>query len=157
MTTSDKLILKYGDPTIDKSFEKRHMGLFNYSLDIREAIPSLGKSIYCNKDLYPVLEKTYRALIEKGLHTEIKTNDECFCIRMIRGYTDQLSTHSWGMAVDLNVVDNPLGVTKEEALEKGLSPFTDRFVQVWRDNGWICGWDFKNRKDGMHFELTKNL
>jgi hypothetical protein len=156
MTTSDKLRLKYGDPVNDKSFEKRCLAVFEYPEDIKKAIPSLGKSIYCNKDLWPVYLKTLRDLIKKDLHKEIYSNDECFCIRMIRGSADELSTHSWAMAVDLNVKDNPLGKTREEAIAAGLRPFSKEFVQVWRDNNWVCGIDFK-RGDGMHFELTKGL
>jgi hypothetical protein len=156
MTTSDKLRLKYGDPATDKSFEKRCLRVFNYPEDVAKAIPSLGKSVYCHIDFWPVYLKVLRALIEKGLHKEIYSNDECFCVRMIRGSKDQLSTHSWAMAVDYNVKDNPLGMTREQAIAAGLKPFTKEFVQVWRDHDFICGIDF-SRGDGMHFEATKNL
>ncbi len=155
-TTSDKFRLKYGDPQIDKSFERRCLALYLYPTDVREAIPCLGKSLYCNKDLWPVYLKTLRDLIAKGLHTEIHTNDECFCIRDIRGVPGQLSTHSWAMAVDLNPADNPLGVTREQAIANGLTPFTEKFIQVWRDNNWRCGADF-SRCDGMHFERSRNI
>jgi hypothetical protein len=156
MSNSDKLRLKYGDPKTDKSFEKRCLDLFKYPDDVCKAIPCLGKSIYCNKDLWHVYLKTLRDLIAKNLHTEINTNDECFCIRDVRGFPGELSIHSWAMAIDLNVKDNPLGMTREQAIASGLKPFTKEFVQVWRNNGWVCGIDFK-RGDGMHFELTKGL
>lgn len=155
-TTSDRLKLKYGDPFQDRAgFEKRHMRLFKYPDDIKKAIPSLGESIYCNMDIWPRYVKTLRDLIKVDLHKEIKTNDECFCVRDIRGVPGQLSTHSWGVAVDLNVKDNPLGLSREQAWEKGLNPFSINFIKVWRDNGWICGIDFKRRPDGMHFEGSK--
>ena len=155
-TTSQKLRLKYGDPKIDKSFEKRNLTVWKYPEDIREAIPVIGTALYCNKDLVEPLEKTFRELIKRGLHTEITENDQCFCIRFIRGSKTEMSTHSWAMAIDLNPSQNPLGHSREECIEKGLTPFTEKFLQVWRDMGWKVGADF-SRRDLMHFEWTKNL
>lgn len=156
-TTADKLKEKFGDPENDRAaFEKKWLRLFAYPEDIRNAIPSLGKSLYCHIDIWPRYVKTLRDLISKGLHKEINTNDECFCIRKVRG-KNQLSTHSWAVSIDLNMKDNPLGYTREQAIDKGLKPFTEAFVQVWRDNGWLCGRDFKKRPDGMHFEGTNFL
>jgi hypothetical protein len=60
------------------------------------------------------------------------------------------------MAIDLNPAHNPLGLSREQALQKVLKPFSEAFIQVWRANNWFCGADFK-RKDLMHFEFTKNL
>jgi hypothetical protein len=152
-TTSDKLKLKYGDPYQDRAgFERRFMRLFKYPDDIRKAIPVLGESLYCNMDIWPRYVKTLRDLIKADLHKEIRTNDECFCVRDIRGFPGQLSTHSWGVSIDLNQKDNPLGMTREQAIEAGLKPFSKAFIQVWRDNGWLPGIDFKKRPDGMHFE-----
>lgn len=156
MTTSDKLRLKYGDPKTDKSFEKRNLVVWKYPADIREAIPALGTALYCNKDLIEPLERTFRNLIEKGLNEEIIENDQCFCIRPIRGIPGEMSVHSWAMAIDLNPTQNPLGYTRKQCETNGLTPFTEKFLQVWRDMGWNVGADF-HRKDLMHFEWTKNI
>lgn len=157
MYTSDKLKEIFGDPLKDRAdFERKYMTLWTYPADIAEAIPCLGTALYCNKGIVEPLERTYRDLIAKGLHTEIYSNDQCFCIRAIRGVPGRLSTHSWGMAIDLNPADNPLGLSRAEAEKKGLTPFTEPFIQVWRNNGWLCGADF-TRKDLMHFEYTLHL
>ena len=80
-----------------------------------------------------------------------------FMPRYIRGYEIQkiLSIHSWGLAVDFNVADNPLGLTRLQALGVGLKPFSEQFQQAARDADFICGIDFK-RGDGQHFEYTKH-
>ena len=155
MSISDKLKEKYGNPK-SAGFEQKNLSLYRYPEDVVKALPCLGKSLYCHRDLWDTYIKTLRALIAKGLYKEINTNDQCFCIRDIRGYPGQLSTHSWAMAIDLNPSDNPLGLTRSQARAKGLHPFSEEFIQVWRDHGWRCGADFK-RSDLMHFELTLNL
>ena len=152
------MISKYGNPMdspqASLDFQKKYMMLWNYPIEISQYIPSLGKSIYINKDYQPFYEKFLKLLIQRGLHTEIKTNDECFMPRYIRGYEAQklLSRHTWATAVDLNVNDNPLGLTREQALAKGLKPFSKEFQQTARDCGILPGIDFP-RGDGMHFEM----
>lgn len=161
MTTTERLIARYGDPLKDRAtFEKKWMTLLKYPLDVASHIPALGSAVYCNKDFEVPYLAFLRLLISRGLHTEIKANDQCFMVRAIRG-TEKLphpvpSIHSWGLAVDLNPADNPLGVTRQEAINKGLHPFTELFQQAGRDAGFVCGIDFQ-RKDGMHFERTRGL
>lgn len=99
------------------------------------------EKIYCNKDMAEVLKKTFNDLVISKLHTEIKTFDGCFNIRYVRGSTDKLSAHSYGLAIDLNAQDMPLG---------SESKWTQGFVDVWRRNGWSFGGDFK-RLDPQHF------
>jgi hypothetical protein len=64
--------------------------------------------------------------------------------------------HTWGIAVDLNPTQNPLGLTRTQAIHRGLKPFSELFQQTARDCGLICGYDF-GRCDGMHFEMAKFL
>lgn len=157
MTPQSVFYEKYGNPLKDqKTFEAKFMKLFDYPSDITQNIPSIGKSIYCNKDFIGVYTSFLRLLIERKLHKEIRENDQCFCVRSIRGIPDFLSIHSWGMAVDLNPHDNPLGVDRNRALAMGLSPFTNEFIQSAIDSGLVAGYNF-SRCDGMHFENTKGL
>lgn len=156
--TQKELISKYGNPLESeiskRNFELKWMMLWTYPIEISSKIPSLGKGIYINKDFQPQYEKFLRLLIERNLHNEIKTNDECFMPRYIRGYETQklLSRHTWATAVDLNATDNPLNVTREQAIAKGLKPFTAEFIQTIRDAGLTAGYDFP-RCDGMHIEM----
>jgi len=101
--------------------------------------------VYCNKELVPYLNNTFLTLIEKDLFKELKTFDGCWNVRKIRGSAKRWSTHSFGIAIDLNAKENPLN---------GPITFSDEFLQVWRDTGWKCGADFR-RKDGMHFQAVE--
>jgi hypothetical protein len=159
-TITQKLIARYGNPqnnsknkTNQATFEKKWMVVWEYPADIAEAIPSLGKTLYCNKELIPYLEKFYRELIKRQLHKEITSQDQCFCVRLIRGSETELSVHSFGMAIDLNPDDNPLGLDRDQAKAKGLKPFSPAFQQCAQDCGLLPGYSFK-RKDGMHYEAT---
>lgn len=157
----DTMIAKFGNPLKSeadrKTFEAKHMGLFVYPDAICNAIPSLGVKLYCNRDFWGVWLRFLNLLIERDLHHEINSNDECFMPRYQRGSTTQLSIHSWGMAADLNPSHNPLGLTRDQAIVRGLKPFSKEFQQAARDAGLICGIDFPGRPDGMHFEATKGL
>ena len=98
--------------------------------------------IYMNKDIVAPFDQAMGNIRSRNLIGELKTFDGCFMIRMIRGSTTVMSTHSYGLAVDLNKEDNELG-----AIPK-LSP---EFVKCFTDVGFIWGGNF-SRKDGMHFQ-----
>jgi hypothetical protein len=104
----------------------------------------IPRRIYCNKDLVEPLSKAFKALIETGNVTELKTWDGCFNIRTIRG-SSTMSLHSWGVAVDLNAFENGLGK---------IPRLSDGFVLCFTQNGFDWGGRF-GRPDGMHFQLQK--
>ncbi|SDE82231.1 D-alanyl-D-alanine carboxypeptidase [Dyadobacter soli] len=144
MKTQAQLIAKFGDPYNERlRFENKWMKVWIVPVDIREAIPAMPAKIYLNKLMEAPLDKALRRLISLGLHVEIKTWDGCFNIRKKRG-SSGISAHAWGIAVDMNAATNPF---------KGKVTWSAKFLQVWRDIGWICGADWSAAsKDGMHFQ-----
>ena len=99
--------------------------------------------IYCNKDMQPALKQSLLNLKTRGLLGQLKTFDGCFEIRPVRGYSIDLSTHSFGLACDWNAATNPLG---------GPSTLTPEFVTCFTDAGFVWGGNFR-RRDSMHFSL----
>jgi hypothetical protein len=144
MKTQAQLIEKFGDPyKASLKFERKWMQLWDVPEEINKAIPALPNKIYINYLLIVPLEDTLRELIANDLHRQIRTWDGCFNIRKKRG-SFGISVHSWGIAVDLNAAWNPF---------RGAVTWSDKFLSVWRDNGWICGADWSTAsKDGMHFQ-----
>lgn len=67
----------------------------------------------------------------------------CYNFRPARGLS-KLSTHCWGIAVDIAVNNNPLGSKPK------LDP---RIVGIFEDRGLVWGGHWK-RPDGMHFQAV---
>lgn len=164
LAQTPKLMQSFGDPSSDRdTFVKKHMVNWDIPEEINREIKALPNRLYCNRMMMIPLENVFRELIKKGLHTEIKTFDGCFNIRLARK-ANKLSRHSWGIAIDFNAAFNPLVLIDEvlsaeqylKIKSKSVS-WSEPFLDVWRDNGFICGADWKRRLDGMHFELSNEL
>jgi hypothetical protein len=105
----------------------------------------------CHVRIQAALQGALSEVAAAGLAPAIDVADTnrwggCFNARLIRdlGRTigGQLSRHSWGMAVDLNVRTNRMG--DEPQLDC-------RVVRIFRKYGFVWGGNFLT-PDGMHFE-----
>lgn len=160
MNTQLQLVQKFGNPMLPaqrKDFESRFMRVWEAPDFIRQNIPLIPPRIYMNIHMHASFTNVLIQLIERGLHKEIKSFDGCFNVRYMRGSKTMLSRHSWGLAVDMNAAWNPLIRISEPArradLRKKHVQWTEHFLQVWRNNGFICGADWMKSIDGMHFEF----
>ena len=71
----------------------------------------------------------------------------CFNFRFAKGNPDALSTHSWGIAVDLNPHLGPYGV-----LDHKQPAF---IVEAFKKRGFLAGADWKMpHTDAMHFQAA---
>ncbi len=71
------------------------------------------------------------------------------CVRRIRGSANSMSTHSFGLAVDLNI-DGVLDNFTDGKTQLGLTILADFF----NEEGWVWGAGF-SREDSMHFEISR--
>lgn len=145
---SADLLRRYGDPRAEKN-----LSLWYCPPDLLAQNPLLPKKVYANLDIHGPLTRALYKCAERGVLGEITTWDGCFMIRNIRG-SGEMSTHAWAVAVDMNAKHNPLGMTRAQCRASGLKPFSERFVQCWKDTGWEWGGDWQ-RADGQHFQLAK--
>jgi len=99
------------------------------------------RKFYCNKDMAPALMAALYNVRDRGLQHELKTFDGLFNIRFVRGSANTPSTHAYGLAIDLNAAENPLG---------GPAKLSDEFIKCFTDQGFSWGGHF-HRIDGMHF------
>lgn len=99
--------------------------------------------IFANKDMHPSLNQAFTNLIAAGVQGELSTFDGCFNVRWVRGCPGVLSYHSWGIAIDFNAKENPLG---------SAGKFSTKLVDCFRSAGFYWGGNFKHRPDPMHFE-----
>ena len=85
---------------------------------------------------------------DPDLYNRINTAG-ALCVRRIRGTQNALSTHSYGLAVDLNI-DGKLDNFTDGKTQLGLTIMADFFY----DEGWVWGAGFR-REDSMHFEISR--
>ncbi len=89
-------------------------------------------------------------------------NSSCFNARRIRG-TTRLSSHSYGAAIDINPVQNPIireGIVRPDAgrayldrkdLRPGMIVEGSAALQVFLDAGWSWGGHWQEPLDYHHF------
>ena len=87
-------------------------------------------------------------LTDPDLYDRISTAGS-LCVRAIRGTTNRASTHSYGLAVDLNI-DGRLDTLGDGKTQLGLTILADFF----KEEGWVWGASWR-REDSMHFEVSR--
>ena len=85
---------------------------------------------------------------DPDLYARINTAGS-LCVRAIRGTANRTSTHSFGLAVDLNI-DGHLDTLGDGKTQLGLTILADFF----HTEGWVWGAAF-GREDSMHFEISR--
>jgi hypothetical protein len=112
-------------------------------------MPILG-FVRCHKVMIPQLRMALEEIQSSGLSNLIKPEQtgRCYQPRFVaKDPTHQLSKHAWGLAIDLNVYDNP----------EGSKPKMDpRIVAIFEKWGFRWGGRW-TKPDGMHFELAALL
>lgn len=86
--------------------------------------------------------------VDPDLYERINTSGS-LCVRRIRGTRNSLSTHSYGLALDINI-DGHLDNFTDGKTQLGLTILADFF----HAEGWVWGAGFR-REDSMHFEISQ--
>lgn len=99
----------------------------------------------CHKLVMSKFQAAFKNVVDRKLAKQVKTFDGCFVLRKIRG-GKSISTHSWGIAIDLNAKWNPLGQKNFEMSEE--------LAKCFEDVGFIWGGRWTARPDAMHFQYA---
>ncbi len=110
-----------------------------------ERVPLLG-DVTCNVALFPQIRGAIGELVDRGLSDTVTSFSGCYAARRVnRIPTAGISHHSWGIALDINVPQNPFGSTPNQH---------PRMVAAFERWGFIWGGSFI-QPDGMHFEYRR--
>jgi hypothetical protein len=98
----------------------------------------------CHKHLTGILGDVFRDVQARGLRAKIQSFGGCFAFRPQRTGV-KLSTHSWGIAIDLNPETNGQGSVGD--VDAGV-------IEIFRSAGFTWGgnWGGKSQ-DPMHFQF----
>lgn len=100
--------------------------------------------ITCHKLLAETFMDVFGGLQSAGLQAKISSFGGCFAFRAQRTGT-KLSTHAWGVAIDLNPETNQQGTTGD------MDPAV---IAIFRQAGFEWGGDWQGRtRDPMHFQF----
>lgn len=88
--------------------------------------------------------------VDADLYARISTAG-ALCVRRIRGSQSAVSSHAFGLAVDLNI-DGVLDTLGDGQTQLGLTILADFF----QAEGWFWGAAF-GREDSMHFEVSREM
>jgi hypothetical protein len=127
-----------GTITQDKTWVANHI--------VRRRVPILG-SVTCHKVMIPQLEAALKEIQSAGLAGLVKPGQYggCYVPRFVgRDRHRAISMHAWGLAVDINVAENPQGQTPK---------MDRRIVAIFERWGFRWGGRWSN-PDGHHFELA---
>lgn len=104
------------------------------------------RTITCHQLVRPSLERILRHVRDAGPEAwaSLSPYGGCYCWRVQRG-GDVLSTHCWGIAIDLGTSRNPRG--------QGRADFHPAVIEAFDYEGWRHGLHFPT-PDPMHFQAV---
>jgi hypothetical protein len=101
------------------------------------------QKITCHEMLVSTFERVFQQIQDEGLQDTVQSYGGCFMYRPQRTGS-KLSTHAWGIAIDLNTNTNQQGTDGD------MDP---RLVKVFTDAGFEWGGSWEGRvKDPMHMQ-----
>lgn len=135
------------DGRLDPHWESNHLGRVPLPFPIPlswDPSHSITK-LYCHKKLIEIFSEVFLRIEKKGLKNKIRTFGGCYNYRPKRT-SGKLSTHSWGIGIDLNPETNPQG--KPGDMHPGV-------VEIFQELGFKWGGDWSGKsKDPMHFQFS---
>ena len=139
----DQIIKTFGSLD-DPKFEQKNIVSITLPYPIRYA-GKVVKTTRCHRLAADHFMAAFEEINRNGLTQYANDYSGIYNRRPIRGRASHPSTHSWGIAVDLEAVDFPLDSKKR---------LPDGIVAAFQKYGFFYGGDFVSRKDPMHFQLA---
>jgi hypothetical protein len=144
-TFGDLLAYVADDGGIDPRWEAGHMArsVLPFPIPLAWDTTKNAIAIRCHKLIAPLIEEVFREIAARRMQSAVKTYGGGYVYRQKRNGVKP-STHSWGIAIDLNPNTNAMGTAGD------MDP---RLVELFEGYGFTWGgrWAGRN-KDPMHFQ-----
>lgn len=140
-----------------------HIGNMIVNKKLAEEVVEIFKEIFLNK--FPIASMKIMSDYQgDDIVSMNNNNSSAFNCREITGKKGVFSNHSYGIAIDINPIENPyvkgnvilpeLGkkFTNRNIKKKGMIIKGDKIYQSFIKRGWIWGGNWNSLKDYQHFE-----
>lgn len=145
---------------VPKNKEEAEMYMINLQVPIlnREGNPSVA-TVKVHKALAGTVLKIYQEMVDIGFRAYDNTCGGTW--REIAGGNGAISNHSFGLAFDINVKENPQigssgydtgSANDYDATGTNHLSITQEVANIWIKYGFRWGGNYKNKKDYMHLE-----
>lgn len=111
------------------------------------AVPVV-RTLWVHRRVLPIMGALVLFLQRDGNKLGERVDDWGYANRDIRGFPGQKSYHAWGLAIDVDATENPMGVRDTSFRHRR------KVRRVCRLLGLRWGLDYTGRPDPMHFEFT---
>ncbi len=157
LLTNEEVIRLYGDPaqslddagTPTLEWQSANLASFNLDRPLPLAWGGNASRITCHAAVRDELSGVFQKLYAlPNVWATIGDYGGCFNFRRNTNNRQVLSRHSWGIAIDLDTLDNPNG--------QKLPHVHPLIIQAFYDAGWYWGGWF-TKPDPMHFEKGVKL
>jgi len=143
--------------------DKEHIGEMIVNKELAQEVIEIFKELYEAK--YPI--EKIKLIDEYNADDSLSmadNNTSAFCFREVTGQKGVFSQHSYGVAIDINPIQNPYVkgdvVLPEEGIEyldrtnirKGMITVGDPCYNAFKSRGWTWGGEWNSLKDYQHFE-----
>lgn len=135
------IIVTFG--ALGPDFEAKNIVLFDLPYPMLYD-GNIVKRSRCHRLVVDNFIAVFREIEKKNLTGQVMNYGGIYNARPIRGAT-KASTHSWGIAIDLEPSKYPLGSSRR---------FDPQIVEIFKRHGFFYGGDFAKRKDPMHFQFA---
>ena len=147
--------------------DKNHIGELVVHEKVADEVVEIFKELYEAK--FPI--EKIKIIDEYNADDNLSMDDNntsSFNYRVVAG-TKTLSKHSYGLAIDINPVQNPYikgqaiqpkkgkKYTDRSNIRKGMIVRGDVCYKAFVSRGWIWGGEWKTVKDYQHFQKDVNL
>jgi hypothetical protein len=154
MMTTAQLIKKYGQPNESGTYLTTIK--LPYPMRIAWDVKTKVSKMRCHKDVADAFLAVFNDLLatygyESIVELGIDLYGGCFNFRKMRGGSSW-STHSWGIAIDLDPARNTLKETSKTA--RFARPEYKEMIDIFYKHGFI-GLGPEQDRDWMHFQYNK--